>query len=270
MKQSTRLCSIDSCGRRHQARGWCNMHYMRWLTRGDVEDRKYRTTCVEGGCDRPFFGLERCSLHYGRLKASTAMKCAIDGCQKLTKARGWCAMHYARWQRRGDTGDYAPEVTPRAPKELLEGVGHSHCIVGDCKRPRRSTWGLCRLHSERKRTGRDILAPVVVPADPNNPDTWGRTTTADGYLRLQTYVGGVGQYIFEHRWVMQQELGRPLFDDENVHHINGDRADNRLENLELWSSAQPKGQRVEDKVRFAFEILTRYQPASLAAPCQGE
>jgi hypothetical protein len=58
---------------------------------------------------------------------------------------------------------------------------------------------------------------------------------------------------------MEQILGRPLFKDENVHHINGIKDDNRQENLELWSTFQPAGQRVVDKLSWAHEIINRYE-----------
>ena len=62
---------------------------------------------------------------------------------------------------------------------------------------------------------------------------------------------------------MARMLGRPLNPDESVHHKNGQRLDDRPENLELWSRWQPRGQRVVDKVAFAIELLERYAPELL-------
>ena len=69
----------------------------------------------------------------------------------------------------------------------------------------------------------------------------------------------------EHRLVMARQLGRPLRRDEVVHHISGDRLDNRPQNLELWTTAQPKGQRVADKLAYAYSLLRRYEPEACAA-----
>ena len=91
----------------------------------------------------------------------------------------------------------------------------------------------------------------------------------DGYLYVvvgkEDPRANAAGAIFQHRLVMSGRLGRPLRGDESVHHINGQRDDNRLENLELWTRSQPPGQRVNDKVAWALELLALYEPARLAA-----
>lgn len=80
-------------------------------------------------------------------------------------------------------------------------------------------------------------------------------TTRQGYRRI--IVDGRRDYP-EHRHVMEQHFGRKLYPGEIVHHLNGDKTDNRLENLELWSRKDPPGQRITDKISNAVQLLLKY------------
>lgn len=79
-------------------------------------------------------------------------------------------------------------------------------------------------------------------------------TNAKGYVLEKTTAG----WVMQHRVVLERALGRPLQGDENVHHANGERDDNVIGNLELWTTMQPSGKRAVDLVAFALQVLDRY------------
>jgi HNH endonuclease len=179
-------------------------------------------------------------------------QCSVDRCGRNAEGRGWCHAHLLRWLRLGDV--LADRPIGRRVNEI--------CTVPSCDRPATNRQ-LCKPHADRKRKFGDVQADKPVRR------FTGTGSVHHGYFQvpvppaLRHLTGGKTTEL-QHRLVMAQILDRALHPDESVHHRNGDRLDNRAENLELWSRWQPTGQRVEDKVEFAVELLERYAPELLA------
>lgn len=165
--------------------------------------------------------------------------CSIEGCGKKHASLGYCVKHYKRFKNNGD-----PLVVKRVHRYSPDGL----CTFDGCDAPLESR-GFCSKHRGR-------LAKYGDPSVFKQEKKGSHNVTGYVYISNPAWPRPKA----EHRLVMEVHLGRELLSYENVHHKNGVRDDNRIENLELWSKGQPAGQRVEDKVQHAIEILRLYAP----------
>ena len=180
-------------------------------------------------------------------------RCAAIDCGKPEHTKGFCPKHYARFHKYGD---------PNFVKQVQNHVGNTGCKVVNCGSNHHGN-GYCRVHYYHEKTYGDP-GPAT-----QRGRAWKRkqegargSVNRDGYVMVMNpnrLLDGK-KLILEHRLVMASSLGRDLLPEENVHHINGVRNDNRLENLELWSTSQPPGQRAKDKLAWAREIIALYGP----------
>ena len=230
-------CAADGCERTDLvSHGFCGKHRQ-------SRNRLNGGLCYVKGCGR--FRTKGANHGFCRehLDEHLATRiCVADGCGELATAgaAGMCSTCYRAMLR-----------DRRDAEAVL-------CAIDGCERIAAiDRTSLCEPHhrrmvaeESRTRTWPMILEGSVEPK---------RHFLTNGYVQL-VYQGF---RELEHRVVMARAIGRRLYDHENVHHRNGNRADNRFENLEMWTRPQLQGIRVLDLVSEAERILTTYKPMSL-------
>jgi hypothetical protein len=194
--------------------------------------------CSFDGCGLPMHNVanQLCKSHYGQFWRGTPLRplksklCVFEGCREKT----W---RYNASKCEGHRGQ---------------------CPVKDCPRSSINSAGVdsawCAFHTQRRRQGVPIDQPYV-----EYGDNW--YMDDQGYMVREVTKNKRRRKLFQHREIMSTHLGRALYKGENVHHKNGVRHDNRIENLELWVTMQPSGQRPADLVEWAKTILERYDNA---------
>ena len=141
-------CSVDGCGRPYSAKGYCKYHYEKFRKYGDPlaskprggrvlygvrNSRKKNPVCSIKGCEKSVQARGWCSMHYKRweehgdpLANFTRVRevCSIEGCSEPAHAKGYCQVHYDRWRRHGD-----PTKLVEMPKGAIEGTNYKRISV---------------------------------------------------------------------------------------------------------------------------------------------
>lgn len=215
-------CSVHHCEKSAGTKGLCPAHYQRQRKTGDVQAHIpviSRTTVNKG------------------------MVCKFSECDRPAHSLGFCSTH-------AEQNRY--ERLKPIKAEVIHG---DTCSFPRCEKPWRQQsaiypGGLCGGHATQERSGWTELRPLEIRA----PNGSGHTNKK-GYRSI--YING--KSTPEHRYVMEQFLGRKLFSNEEVHHRNGVRHDNRISNLEIKPTRHGAGQSIPDLIAYAHEILDRYE-----------
>ena len=218
VKGSTPSCSADGCDSKSLARGLCRLHYKRWQAT-QRPPRAPRLSETARAC-------EFCGEEY-RSRRPEQRFCSLR-CRSSLRHDRDCTVCGKTFHPRIDAAKY--------------------CSAKCCGQAKRKySWKDCPTCGQsfysRSPNARYCSQTCHYDASP------GRLIIGEGYVKIRVPDGTPGvhrkaqcrSWMLEHRYVMQQELGRPLEAHETIHHINGDKTDNRPGNLELRTGRHGRG-----------------------------
>jgi hypothetical protein len=232
-----RTCTFEGCSRPLVAKGYCSAHY-----RQSKKGKPLRPIRPFSGKTGPYGPGGPCRFN----ELPEVRSGEWEPCLAARATGGWCAGHAAQWY----------EKRPLKPLRRRR----TGCDFPGCSN-RHSCRGYCAAHYQQLRQGR-ALTPL------NQRKGWFKASNGYIYIWEPDHPNSNKKgYVAEHARVMASILGRALLPEEEVHHRNRQRGDNRPNNLELWARGrQPPGARVSDLVEEATRILLLYAPDRLSKP----
>ncbi len=194
--------------------------------------------------------------------------CKVSGCPNRVHARGLCGMHYSRqWK----TGEVFAGKPPMVRRELTGDKYGRWKVLGFSHSAHKATyWNcVCDCGTERAVRGSSLwtgktsscgclISDMRKMETGENSRNWkGGRYLQYGYVMLKRpkHPNATSDgYVAEHRMVMSEHIGRPLERFEWVHHINGVRCDNRIENLRIVGPTTHYGTVVCPHCKVEFDI----------------